>query len=60
MAKLVFVVKLVVKGNLAARTFWRRIPLMQNFFEIFQNIFNKSLADTKSMKTGLKEVTQKL
>lgn len=42
---------LSLKGNLAA--FWPWIPLMQNFLE-------KSPADTNSMKTGLKEVTQKL
>ena len=45
--------EVVFKGSLAARKFWPRIPLMQNFFE-------KSLADTNSMKTGSKEVTQKL
>ena len=39
-----------VKGRLAGT---RRIPLMQNFFV-------KSLADKNSMKTRLREVTQKL
>ena len=38
------------KGRLAGTL---RFPLMQNFFD-------KSLADTNSMKTGLKEVAQKL
>ena len=42
-----------VKGSLAARKFWPRIALMQNFFV-------KSLAEKNSMKTGLREVTQKL
>merc|ERR1711911_27810 len=46
--------KTFFKGNLAARNFWRRIPLMQNFFE-------KSLADTENIIShylayGLKEL----
>ena len=41
----------IFKGNLAARNFWPRIPLMQNFFEkSSRHKFIKNMAQVKGSK----------
>ena len=46
------------KGSLAARNFWRRIPLMQNFFKIFQKKSSRhEKYNIPNLAYGLKEVT---